>query len=385
MTYTKKVYLDNNASTKPSEEAIKAFIEYSENYYGNPSSSNLLGVDLDTKYREIKKEFLKLLDATGYNIIFTSGATESNNIVIDYYLKYCLENNKKVFCSKVEHSSVLKLYKKYEKEGLNVTYLNADNIYDGLNLSEKLKEEFYFGSCMSYNNETGIKSEIEKIRNLVGVKTIIHSDSTQEIGKVYFSASKNYSDIYTFSGHKFHSVKGVGGILYKKEIKLEPQQIGGGQENGLRPGTTNLPAIYSMYVALKEAYDNSFFKEKIIKIRDEFEKLILNEVEEVEVINKRYSRLDNTTYLRIKGVNTDVLVSNLNNISISNGSACNSYAPEISHVAREIMSDKKSATEVVRVCFSRYNKIDEINYVVSELKKEIMHIRLETMKKWIKK
>jgi cysteine desulfurase len=335
----------------------------------------MFGLTLEEKYAQIKKEVIKLLDAQDHNVVFTSGATESNNIVLNYYLNECLNNKKATFCTTVEHSSVLKLYRKFEGFGLKVTYLSPEDLYTNNDLIGKLTEDYYFGSVMSYNNETGIKSNIDKIRSILGNKPIIHTDSTQEIGKVPFEASNSPSDIFTFSGHKFHAVKGVGGILYKKRLKILPQHIGGGQEGGIRPGTTNLPGIYSLYVALRESVENNYFLERISCIRDEFEKRVIEEIEMLDIVNENYTRLHTTSYIRVKNVNTDILVANLNNIYVSNGSACNSYAHEVSHVAKEMMGDTKRASEVLRISFSRYNDISEIDYTIKELKREIELLR----------
>ena len=366
------IYLDNNSTTQICSEAKDALNFISEKYFANPSSQSGVGLQANEMLENARKGIRKLLNASTYNLYFTSGATEANNIVIKTHLEVALNAHLTVLTSKLEHSSVLNLFKFYETKGLNVIYLNNNQVYRLDNLPDL--SNIYFASLMTYNNESGIFTDINKLRVLLGEETIIHSDLTQMVGKVQTDIKEIHSDFFTFSGHKFHSPKGIGAILSNKRHKLNPLFIGGGQEGAIRPGTSNLAAAYSMYIALDVA-TKFLVSNDVLHVRDEFENLILDNISGVNIFGKDMIRLPNTSYLSIKGVNSDVLVTNLKNVAIGNGSACNSYSHEISHVAREMTDSIEEASSVIRVSFSRYNTMEEVKDAVNAILKEVLYIR----------
>jgi cysteine desulfurase len=228
---------------------------------------------------------------------------------------------------------------------------------------------------MTYNNESGIYTDVKKFRKLFGDKTIIHSDITQMLGKVQTDLKDIDADYYTFSGHKFHSPKGVGGLIVRKGKKILPLFIGGGQENSIRPGTTDVASVYSMYKALEESTNLLSITINMQSLRDKFEELVLSQISGTKILGKEYHRLPNTSYLSISGINSDILVSNLDGLTIGNGSACNSYSHEVSHVAKEMSNTEIEARSVIRVSLSRFNTISEVITAVDMLVREVNYIR----------
>jgi cysteine desulfurase len=370
------IYFDNNSTTQTCSEARDAYNLISEIYYANPSSLSVGGLKAYDMLENSRKGIKKLLKAEACNLYFTSGATEANNIVIKTYLENALKDNLTVLTSKLEHSSVLNIFKHYESRGVNVIYLNKNQVYKLENLPDL--SNIYFASLMTFNNESGIFTNINKFRELLGGKALIHSDLTQMVGKVETNINETQADFFTFSGHKFHSPKGVGGLISKKMHELKPLFIGGGQEDGVRPGTTNLASAYSMFVAMDVATKN-LVEDGVSSLRDEFEKKILERISGVRIVGKDLTRLPNTSYFSLEGVNSDVLVSNSKQVAISNGSACNSYSHEISHVAREMSISKEEASSMIRVSFSRYNNSREVTEAVELIAREVSYIRGSTV------
>ena len=374
MTYYKKaIYLDNNATTQVSIVAKDAYEIILDSYIANPSSQSKEGARCSEMLEIARLGIKKIINANSCNLYFTSGATEANNIVIKTYLEIALGKKLTVLTTKLEHSSVLNIFKHYENIGLKVVYLNKNQTYQLKDIEEL--PEIFFASIMTYNNESGIYADVKKFRKLFGDKTIIHSDITQMLGKVHTDIESINADFYTFSGHKFHSTKGIGGIIARKGSNITPLFIGGGQESGIRSGTSNIASAYSMFKALEEATEHLNNMNKVQKLRDEFEELIVKKIEGTKIIGKEFTRLPNTSYLMIPGISSDILVSNLNGLTIGNGSACNTYSHDISHVAKEMTNTHKDASSVIRISMSRFNTKEEILTAVNMIVKEVSYIR----------
>ena len=279
------IYFDNASSTRPLKECLDAFyVSSSESFY-NPNSIHAPAMKLFNEINRIKENFLKKLklDST-YEVIFTSGASESNNLAI---LGYALKNRNrgnKVITSKIEHESVLEVFKYLEKIGFNVTYLNVNQNgeIDINEFKEAIDKNTILVSIMGVNNEVGNVLNITEIKEVIKAypKCVLHSDLAQTLGKEKFDFS--LLDMFTISAHKIYGIKGIGALIKKKKVMLEPLIHGGGQENGLRSGTLDYPSIVSFNVSLNYTIDH--FEENYRKVND-LQTYLLNELSKIDEVS----------------------------------------------------------------------------------------------------
>ena len=253
------IYFDNASSTKPIKECLDTFYNESLNNYFNPSSIHEGAMHLSANINRIKANFLKCLKLDDkYEVIFTSGASESNNLaIIGYALKNRNRGNK-LITSKVEHESVLNVFRYLETLGFLVTYLdvNKEGKIDLETFKKTIDKDTILVSLMPVNNEVGFILNIKEISEIIKMypKCVLHCDAAQTLGKERFDYQ--LADLITISAHKIYGIKGIGALIKKKKISLMPLIHGGGQENGLRSGTLDYPAIASFNVSLNYITDN---------------------------------------------------------------------------------------------------------------------------------
>lgn len=357
------IYFDNAASTKPYSEVIDAYLKCALNNYENPNSIHKNGMKYFNEINRIRQNMLKQIGLNQeYEILFTSGATESNNLAI---LGYCRKNKnrgKKIITTKVEHESVLNVFHQLEEEGFQVTYLNINE--DGQISIDEFKKVFsnetILASTMVINNEVGFKLNVEEVSKIVHTnpKCVLHIDAAQTLFKTQFNYS--FADLITISGHKIHGLKGVGALIKKKKINLCPIVFGGGQENGLRSGTLDYPSI----VALNEAINinKKEFRKNLDYVTNLKEYLIkkLSEIDEVIIHNYK----DASPYIlniSLKTKKGSVIVEALSNkdILVSSVSACNSKSEAISYVLLALGKTNEEASNAIRISLSSENTLEE--------------------------
>lgn len=390
-----EVYLDNSATTKPTLEVIAAINRAYSEYYGNPSSLHRKGLEAERVLSQARRELASAIGAVPEEIYFTSGGTESNNLAIMGLIKKARHLKKYVATTKIEHPSVLNVFKQLEAEGFEVVYLNVDSsgILDLNEVKAVLQKEPALLSVMLVNNETGVLQPIPEIGKLLrssGKKTIFHVDAVQAFGKVPFSVNSLNVDLLTVSGHKFHGPKGVGALFVKKGIKLEPLFYGGNQETGLRSGTENLPAIAGMGVAVEQTVKS--LAEDIAKMRLLKERL-QNEIErkipEIRINSPSGANsaphILNVSFL---GVKSEILLHALeqDGIYVSSGSACSSRKKNYSHVLQAMGRSEAELDSAIRFSFNRFNEPAEIDYVIERLQAQVAALRKTIMgdRKWKK-
>jgi cysteine desulfurase len=263
------VYLDNSATTKVREEVLKEIIEANENYYGNPSSLHRMGLMAEKKIEEARKSSAKLIGARAEEIYFTGGGTESNNIAIFGHLS-SLKEDDKIITTKIEHPSVYNVFKQFEGK-CTVKYLDTDekgkiNIDD---LRDMVDDRTLLVSIMHVNNEIGAVQDLNEIAALIKTKnknTRFHVDGVQSYGKIKIDVRKTPIDTLSFSSHKIHGPKGVGGLYIRSPLKIGPLVFGGGQERGIRSGTENTSGIIGFGKACDLLYGS--FDREVKKLRD---------------------------------------------------------------------------------------------------------------------
>ena len=249
-----EAYLDNSATTRPCAAAVDAMVKCMTEGYYNPSSVYKPAVEAFQQLRACRELILKALHAGDYNLVFTSGGTESNNLAILGTVGR-MRGKQLVAVSAVEHPSVRESFGELERQGheVRVIGVNERGELDWDALSKALDDGASLVSCMQVNNETGAKLDVVRLHELVNDRAVIHVDGVQ--GFLRVPIDLKYVDLYTLSSHKIHGPKGEGALVYRKGLRFAPRQIGGGQENGLRSGTENTPGIAGLMAAVQEMLD----------------------------------------------------------------------------------------------------------------------------------
>lgn len=383
------VYLDNSATTRPRNEVIEKMKFMLEECYGNPSSLHRLGFQAEKKVEEARKMIANYLKVRSDEIYFTSGGTESNNLAVQGIIKKNKRFGNHIITTKIEHSSILNIMKYYEYKGFTITYLNVDEngFIDLEEFEEKLNDKTILVSLMVVNNELGTIEPINQVREIMtrkNSKALLHLDGIQAFGKIPLNLTKWKADTFSFSSHKVYGPKGVGGLYVKKDVLLEPIMFGGNQEEGLRSGTENVPGIVGMGKAV-EIINNNFKSEfnSVFELKKYFIDRLIKEIPNIRVnslIDDRFSPyIANVSFLDVRG---EVLLHYLEDkgIFVSTASACSSHGKGKSHVLQSIGLNDKELEGTIRFSFSYSNTLEEIDYVVEELKKSVEEIRKITMR-----
>ena len=376
------IYLDNASTTKLDPVVKEAFSCAIEKYYANPSSIHKLGQEANYLLNKTKDEILALLRCSDHQVIFTSGATESNNLAIKgVCLRYKNRGNH-IITSIYEHPSVLEAFKQLEKEfGFEVTYLypNSDGIISPQDVKKALKKETIFVSIMAVNNEIGSLNPIEEIADLLKTypKVIFHSDAAQLIGKTNKNINFNKIDLLTISAHKMHGLVSSGVLIKRKKIELFPLASGGGQEYNFRSGTNDLASALAFKKTLELALSTS--KERYLHVENLANRLISYlksnpDLYELNLPKEINPYIINFSSIKKKG---SVVVEALSNagIMVSSISACHSSKEKGSYVVASLGKNEVVSNNTVRVSLDYLNTNEDIDTLVSTLDRIIKDIR----------
>ena len=376
------IYLDNASTTKLDPVVKETFSSALDKYYANPSSIHKLGQEANYLLNKTKDEILALLRCSDHQVIFTSGATESNNLAIKgVCLRYKNRGNH-IITSIYEHPSVLEAFKQLEKEfGFEVTYLypNSDGIISPQNVKKALKKETIFVSIMAVNNEIGSVNPIEQIADLLKdyPKVIFHSDAAQLIGKTNKNINFSKIDLLTISAHKMHGLVSSGVLIKRKKIELLPLASGGGQEYNLRSGTNDLASALAFKKTLELALSTS--KERYLHVENLANRLISYlksnpDLYELNLPKEINPYIINFSSIKKKG---SVVVEALSNagIMVSSISACHSSKEKGSYVVASLGKNELISNNTVRVSLDYLNTNEDIDTLVSTLDKIIKDIR----------
>ena len=385
---TKTVYFDNNATTQVAPEVRDAMLPFLGKLYGNPSSMHAFGGQVAKYVDQAREEVARFLNAEPDEIIFTSCATESDNSAIrgtaDYFGK-----DLKVITTAVEHPAVLQPCRRLKALGHEVVELPVDSLgrLDLAQLESELKTSNSkletrnpkLVSVMWANNETGVLFPIEKIAEICKAHgAILHTDAVQVAGKIPVDVKKVPVDMLSMSGHKFHAPKGIGIFYVRKGTKLKPFMLGGHQERSRRAGTENVPYIIGLAKACELAR-LGMTKEatEIGALRDKLEAGILAKCPNVRVNGDTANRLPNTLNVSFEYIEGEAIAYHLSDlgICISTGSACASGSLDPSHVIRAMGVPFTAVHGSVRFSLSRYNTMDEVDYVLDRLPPVIRNLR----------
>ena len=383
---SKTVYFDNNATTQVAPEVRDAMLPFLGELYGNPSSMHAFGGQVAKHLDAAREEVARFLNAEPDEIIFTSCATESDNSAIrgtaDYFGK-----DLKVITTAVEHPAVLQPCRRLKALGHEVVELPVDSLgrLDLAQLEYELTKDSQTSkpatlvSIMWANNETGVLFPIEKIAEICKKHgAILHTDAVQVAGKIPVDVKKVPVDMLSMSGHKFHAPKGIGIFYVRKGTKLKPFMLGGHQERSRRAGTENVPYIVGLAKACELAR-LGMAKEasQIGALRDKLEAGILAKCPNVRVNGDTANRLPNTLNVSFEYIEGEAIAYHLSDlgICISTGSACASGSLDPSHVIRAMGVPFTAVHGSVRFSLSRYNTMDEVDYVLEKLPPVIQNLR----------
>lgn len=380
----KSVYLDNNATTPILPEAIIA-IEDALEVFGNPSSMHESGRAASELIEKAKDNISSFFKMKPDDIIFTSGATESNNTVLKTLLSQSFKDKPHLIVSNIEHPSVLNTARYLQKNGVDVTFLpvREDGLVHLSDLKEAVKPETAMISIMVANNEIGTVQPIKELSDFAHEKGIFfHTDAVQAAAQMDLNFSELNIDAASFSAHKMYATKGIG-LLYIKDFSekkhlLSPLMQGGHQNSGFRPGTENILGIVSFGTAadyLKNNFDEevSFLK----SLRDEFEKLVKENIPDIIIHAENSPRKPNTSNISFKFVEGEsiLLRLDLEGIRVSTGSACSTGSLDPSHVITAINKDVEAAHGSIRFSFGRTNSMSDVKYTVDKLSNIISLLR----------
>ena len=375
------IYLDNAATTKVSENVKQAMLPFFDEFYGNASSLYSFGQQAKDNLESAREIIAGCINAKSREIYFTSGGSESDNWALMSAAQIGLRQNKKhIISTEFEHHAILHTLKKLEQQGFEVTYLPVynDGIIKVTDLKKALRPDTCLVTVMFANNEIGTIQPIAEIGKVCrDHKVLFHTDAVQAAGHVSIDVEAMNIDMLSLSGHKFHGPKGVGALFVRTGIALTNLIEGGAQERGRRAGTENLPAIYGMAVALKEAVtEMSFVSEREIKLRDKLFQA-LTQVPHSAINGSCESRLPNNFNMCFEGIEGESLLLLLDDAGIcaSSGSACTSGALDPSHVLLAIGRPHEVAHGSLRLTLSKYTTDEEIDYVIKKVPEVVTYLR----------
>ncbi|MEM9299102.1 MAG: cysteine desulfurase family protein [Bacteroidota bacterium] len=377
------IYLDNNSTTPVDPKVMESMIPYMREHYANASSNHAMGQIALNAIDDSKCKIADLIHCDPNEIIFTSGSTESINIILKGVSSSLTQKGSHIITVKSEHKAVIDTCQYLEDIGCEITYLDVDE-YGMINLDDlnnSIRHDTILVCIMWANNETGVIQDIESIAQVCRQKeTLLFTDATQAFGKISINLERSDIDFLCFSGHKAYGPKGVGGLYVKESANhmLSPLIHGGGHQKNLRSGTLNVPGIVGLGKAAEIA--GITMKEDVERIKEmrDYLELRLSSLDDTRV-NGGNSRLFNTSNITFKGVEADFLIEGLKGIAFSNGSACSSALLEPSHVLRSMGLSDADAFSSIRFSLGRFNTMEEITRSVDLISSSVKNFRKQKM------
>ncbi len=375
------IYLDYSSTTPIDPRVADKMIPYLREQFGNPASrSHMYGWTAEKAVEEARAEVAKLVNADPREIVWTSGATESNNLAIKGAAHFYKTKGKHIITVKTEHKAVLDTVRELEREGFEATYLQPQD--NGLitieQLAEAIRPDTILVSVMLVNNEIGVIQPVDEIGELCRSKGIVfHCDAAQATGKMKIDLEKTKIDLMTFTAHKSYGPKGIGALYVRRKprIRIEPQMHGGGHERGMRSGTLPTHQIVGMGEAFKIAREE--MDDEIIRItalRDRLAKG-LSEMEEVYVNGDMAHRVPHNLNVSFNYVEGESLIMAIKDIAVSSGSACTSASLEPSYVLRALGRSDELAHSSIRFTFGRFTTEEDIDFTINLIKEKVAKLR----------
>lgn len=366
----RQVYLDYNATTPVHVNVIEVMQTYCRDHFGNPSSVHRYGRQARVAVDEARDCIAAMLGVAASTICFTSGGTESNNMIIKGVAAALKDRGRHIVTSEIEHPAVLDPCADLARQGYEITYMpvTADGVVEPEAIREALTDETILVSIMHANNETGVIQPIADIAALAHERGILmHTDAVQTFGKMSLNIDQLGVDFLSFSGHKLYAPKGIGGCYMRAEVPLQPLLFGGHQERGRRSGTENVPGIVALGKACDIAQQDMPQEwARQARLQQEFEGGLRERMADFRVQGEGVARLPNTTNVAIAGVEGEALLMalDLQGIAVATGSACSSGSLEASHVLQAMAVPEGYVHGALRFSFGRLTTEEDIDYVL---------------------
>jgi cysteine desulfurase len=377
------IYLDNHATTPMDPRVLEAMLPYFTDKFGNAASRNhSFGWEAEEAVENARAQIASLIGANAKEIIFTSGATESNNLALKGVAEMYAEKGNHIITVATEHKATLDTCKQLEKEGCRVTYLplKTDGLIDLDTLRESITDKTILVSVMYANNEIGVIQPVAEIGKICKEKGILfHSDGVQAVGKVPVNVISDKIDLLSLSGHKIYGPKGVGALYVRRKsprVQLSAQMHGGGHERGMRSGTLNVPGIVGLGTACALAQEEMPSEAaRLSAMRDKLMHRLQSELEETYVNGSLEHRLPNNLNISFAYVEGESLLMGINDIAVSSGSACTSATLEPSYVLKALGMGDDLAHSSIRFGLGRFNTQEELDYTADKLIEVVKKLR----------
>ncbi|MDE1163431.1 MAG: IscS subfamily cysteine desulfurase [Acidobacteriaceae bacterium] len=377
------IYMDNHATTPLDPRVLEAMMPYLTGIFGNAASRNhSFGWEAEQAVDKAREQIAKLIGCTAKEIIFTSGATESNNLALKGVAEMYHEKGNHIITQMTEHKAVLDTCKKLEKQGFIVTYLpvKADGLIDVEDIKAAITDKTILVSIMYASNEIGVIQPIKEIGALCHEKGIIfHTDGVQAVGKVPVNVINDNIDLMSLSGHKIYGPKGVGALYVRRRnprVQLTEQINGGGHERGMRSGTLNVPGIVGLGAACEIAgAEMEEESKRLIELREYLKNKLEAALDYTQINGNMDHHLPGNLNMSFVYVEGESLLMGINDIAVSSGSACTSATLEPSYVLKALGLGDDVAHSSIRFGLGRFNTKAEVDYVADKLIDVVLHLR----------
>jgi cysteine desulfurase len=369
------IYMDYHATTPMDPRVFEAMKPYFLQTFGNAASRNhSFGWEAEEAVEKSRKQIASLIGATAKEVVFTSGATESNNLALKGVAEMYAEKGNHIITAATEHKAILDTCKRLEKHGVRVTYLavQQNGLVDLDQLQAAITDKTILISIMYANNEIGVIQPIAELGRIAKSRgVLLHTDATQAVGKVPVNVIKDNVDLMSLSGHKMYGPKGVGALYVRRKsprVQITAQMDGGGHERGMRSGTLNVPGIVGLgeACALCQA-EMSEESKRMAFLRDKLMHKLQSELDETYINGTMEHRLPNNLNISFAYVEGESLLMGINDIAVSSGSACTSATLEPSYVLKALGAGDDLAHSSIRFGLGRFNTEEEVDYVAAKV------------------
>ncbi len=377
------IYMDNHATTPMDPRVFEAMKPYFTEHFGNAASRNhSFGWEAEEAVEKARKQIADLIGATAKEIVFTSGATESDNLALKGVAEMYAEKGNHIITAATEHKAILDTCKHLEKQGIRVTYLplRADGLVDLDMLRDAITDKTILVSIMYANNEIGVIQPVAEIGRIARERGVLfHSDGVQAIGKVPVNVLKDNIDILSLTAHKLYGPKGVGALYVRRRnprVQLAAQMDGGGHERGMRSGTLNVPGIAGFGAACEiSRLEMPAESARLRALRDRLRAKLESELDEVYINGTMESRLPHNLNISFAYVEGESLLMGINDVAVSSGSACTSATLEPSYVLKALGAGDDLAHSSIRFGLGRFNTGEEVDYVGNKVVEVVKKLR----------
>jgi cysteine desulfurase len=377
------IYMDNNATTRTDPRVVDAMLPYFTEHFGNAGSRNhAFGWEAEEAVEQAREHVAALVGAGAKEIIFTSGATESNNLALKGVAQMYKKKGNHIITAKTEHKAVIDPCKRLERDGFEVTFLEVDKYgrVSAEQIAEAMTGKTILVSVMAANNEIGTLNPIKEIGKLCKSKGVLfHTDAVQAVGKVPVDVEEMGIDLMSLSGHKIYGPKGIGALYVRRKdprVRLEPIIDGGGQERGMRSGTLAVTNIVGLAKACELCRQEMPAEAKrLFALRERLRIGITSRLEEVHLNGHPIERLPGNLNLSFAYVEGEAMMMGIKNIAVSSGSACTSASLEPSYVLKALGVGDELAHSSIRFGLGRFNTQEEVDFVIDDVVKAVSHLR----------